>query len=253
MCVDNWLNNCMDSAINFFEENSIFKPSFPKIPKELVTDEEIAIWVFKQDIPYIELDLQFEVSQWLAESKLAEPYLVNHRESQPHKGWKSCCIHGIDVDKTGIWNCYADEEPVYRWTKLSELTPTIKQFWQQFPFESFARIRFMQVEAGGYIYPHHDTPPNYDRNSGVLNHLVPINIAIDHPTDCYMTLKDHGIVPWQNGNVKLVNITNYHSVINFSDRPRMHLIAHGIVGNRFNEFSTLIADSYKKQYERSRI
>jgi hypothetical protein len=80
MCVDNWLNNYMDNAIKFFEENSTFKPSFPKIPNELLTDEEIAIWVFKQDIPYIELDIQFDVSQWLAESKLAEPYLVNHRQ-----------------------------------------------------------------------------------------------------------------------------------------------------------------------------
>lgn len=243
----------MDSATKFFEENSGLKTSFPKIPNDLTNNEEITKWVFKQDIPYIELDLQFDVSRWLAESKLAEPYLINHRESQPHKGWKSCCIHGIDIEKTGIWSCYADQEPAYQWTALSESTPTIKQFWQQFPFESFARIRFMQVEAGGYIYPHHDTPPDYNKNSEVLNHLVPINIAIYHPANCYMTLKDHGIVPWQAGDVKIVNITNYHSVINFSDQPRMHLIAHGVVGNRIKEFSTLIADSYKKQYERSRI
>jgi hypothetical protein len=243
----------MNAATQFFEANAPLKKLLPQIPTDLYTDEEITRWIFKQDIPYIELDLTFDVTQWRAESKIAEPYLVNHRESQPHKGWKSCCIHGIDIDKTGIWHCYAETEPEYHWTDLSASTPHIKQFWQQFPFERFARVRFMQLEAGGYIYPHQDAPPGYDKDFELLDHLVPINIAIDHPEECYMTLKDHGIVPWKSGNIKLVNITNYHSVINFSDRHRMHLIAHGIVGNRFKEFSTLIANSYKKQYERSRI
>jgi hypothetical protein len=243
----------MNLATKFFEINSPLTTNFPKIPSELKTNEDITKWIFKQNIPYIELDIKFDINQWLAESKVAEPFLVNHRESQPHKGWKSCCIHGIDVDKTGIWKSYTDIEPEYHWTDLSEVTPIIKQFWQQFPFEKFARIRFMQVEAGGYIHPHQDAPAGFDKDFDLLNHLVPINIAIDHPDKCYMTLQDHGIVPWKDGNVKLVNITNYHSVINFSDRPRMHLIAHGIVGNRFKEFSALIAESYKKQYERNRI
>jgi hypothetical protein len=68
-----------------------------------------------------------------------------------------------------------------------------------------------------------------------------------------MTLKGHGVVPWKNGNIKLVNITNDHSVINFSDKPRMHMIGHGYVGNKLNEFTKLIAASYRKQYERYRI
>jgi hypothetical protein len=243
----------MLSAIEFFQTNAQLKKSLPQIPNNLETDEDIASWVLKQDIPYIDLDISFNINDWQQEAKLAESHFVNHRESQPHKGWRSCCIHGIDVDKTGIWNIYADEEPEYSWTSLSKLTPTIKQFWQQFPFEKLARVRFMKLDPDGYIAPHHDTPKGYTTDLEILDYLIPINIAIDHPDDCHMVLKDHGIVPWQTGNVKLVNITNYHSVVNFNKQPRIHLIAHGIVGNCITEFSNLIARSYKKQYERNTI
>jgi hypothetical protein len=243
----------MLNAIEFFQANALLKKSWPEIPNDIITNEEITKWVLKQDIPYIELDINFDIVNWQQEADLAKPYLVNHRESQPHNGWRSCCIHGIDVDKTGIWNCYTDVEPNYQWTTLSMLTPTIKDFWQKFPFEKLARVRFMELESQGYIAPHHDTPKGYTTDSEMLNYLIPINIAIDHPDNCHMVLKDHGLVPWSTGNVKLVNITNYHSVINFSNQSRMHLIAHGVVGNRVKEFSALIANSYKKQYERSRI
>jgi hypothetical protein len=243
----------MLSAIEFLQTNAELKKPLPPIPDNLDNDEDITRWVLKQDIPYIKLDISFDVTGWQQEASLAEPYFVNHRESQPHKGWLSCCIHGIDVDKTGIWNMYADKEPEYRWTSLSDLTPTIKKFWQQFPFEKLARVRFMKLEPDGYIAPHHDTPQGYTDDSEMLDYLIPINIAIDHPDNCHMVLKDHGIVPWNTGDVKLVNIKNYHSVVNLSEHPRMHLIAHGVVGNCIKEFSNLIARSYKKQYERSRI
>ena len=243
----------MLSSTKFYQTNSKLKKDLPSIPDTLKTDEDITRWVLRQDIPYIELDIDFNVDAWQKEALLAEPYFVNHRENQQHMGWRSCCVHGIDVDKTGIWSCYADIEPEYKWTTLSELTPIIKHFWQQFPFEKLARVRFMRLEPSGYIAPHHDTPKEYNTDSENLDYLIPVNIAIDHPDDCHMTLKDHGIVPWKTGNVKIVNITNYHSVINCSEHIRTHLIGHGIVGNRIKQFSELIARSYKKQYERSKI
>jgi hypothetical protein len=243
----------MLNAIEFLQTNLQLKKPLPQVPGNLKTSEDIARWVLKQDIPYIELDISFDIAKWQEEARLAMPYLISHREQQPHRGWNSCCIHGIDVEKTEIWNCYTDTEPEYHWTSLSESTPTIKEFWQNFPFEKLARVRFMELEARGYIAPHHDTPEDYTPDLEILNYILPINIAIDHPDNCYMVLKDHGVVPWKTGDVKLVNIKNYHSVINFSEHNRMHLIAHGIVGNRIKEFSKLIADSYKKQYERDRV
>ena len=236
----------------FYESNKEIMPSF-SAPDYSLDDNGIADWIFSTMPPYIELDIEFDVNQWKLESDHALKYLVNHREHQNHMGWKSCCIHGIDTDKSGIWRTYGYEhEPEYKWTELSVLTPTITRFWKQFPMERYARVRFMMVEPGGYVDPHNDTPPGVDI-SNISEHLIPINVAIDHPDNCYMTLKGHGIVPWKSGQMKIVNITNDHSVINMSDKPRMHMIAHGIIGNRRNEFNKLIASSYKKQYERYKI
>jgi len=241
----------MDAAVKFYQDYQSCRFNFPQIPDTLETDEEITNWIFSQNIPYIEIDLDFDIETWHAESKLAKRSLVVHRESQPHSGWKSCCIHGLGVEKTGT--DMSAPLDAYHWTELSELTPTIKSFWEQFPFEHLARVRFMQLEAGGYIMPHNDTPPGHENGFDFSKHLVPINIAIDHPSDCFMTLKDQGIVPWATGKIILVNITNDHSVVNFNSESRMHLIAHGLVGNRFKQFCELLVRSYKKQYGRSRI
>lgn len=243
----------MISAIDFYHQNNFGCSALPEIPSNLVDNVEITKWIFNQNIPFINLDLNFDLDQWQTESKLAESFYVIHRESQPHNGWKSCCVHGIDIDKTSVWQLYADSEPEYHWTALADLAPSIKNFCQQLPLEKFARIRFMKLESEGWIAPHNDSPPGYGLDFNLLDHIVPINIAIDHPNDCYMTLKDHGIVPWKNGDVKIINITNDHSVINFNKANRIHLIIHGWVGNKLREFSDLIVRSYKKQYEHSRI
>lgn len=239
----------MSNATEFLFQNRLIKPYWPSIPSHCITDEQITRWLFTQDIPYIEIDLEIDIPNWQHEAELAKDYFVPHREEQDHKGWNSCCIHGTSVNETGIWFKYYKEEQPYRWTEISTLTPSIKQFWENLPFEKYARIRFMELEPGGYIDPHSDSPGNID----ILGHIIPFNIAIDHPTACYMTIENKGIVPWKTGNIKLINITKYHSVVNFSDKKRIHLIGHGMIGNRLNDFCKLIARSYKKQYERVSI
>ena len=63
-----------------------------------------------------------------------------------------------------------------------------------------------------------------------------------------MTLEGYGCVPFVEGKAFIINIRNYHSVINFSDRNRIHLIAHGIPGDRKEDFIELVARSYRKEY-----
>ena len=237
----------MITAQDFYYRYSKCNTTFPKIPSNVKSNTEVTKWIFKENIPYINLNLNFDTKVWQKEMLAAEDFYVLHRESQSHLGWKSCCIHGIDVDKTGVWQCYTDKEPKYNWTKLSKLTPTITQFCNQLPFEKLARVRFMKLDPGGWIEPHNDSPLDIPNNFSLLDHLIPINIAIDHPEDCFMTLKDFGVVPWSNGKAKIVNITNDHSVINFSKSTRIHLIVHGWIGNKIEEFSELIANSYKAQ------
>lgn len=232
--------------LSFYESNKDYKPKFPKL--EINDDVEFTNVLFTIKVPYIELDIQLDIDAWKREASIAKQYLVNHREEQNHNGWRSCCIHGLDVEKTGIWHKYTDKDEGYHWTELSELTPTIKQFWLDFPFEKLYRVRFMELASNGYVDAHNDSPNGVPEN--LLNHIIPVNIAIDHPNDCYFVLEKSGIVPFHDGKANIVNITKTHSVINNSDKPRMHMIAHGFVGNKINEFSELIARSYRKQYGR---
>ena len=242
----------MNSAELFYKTQSTHTPIFPKVPDHIESDEDLVRWLFKENIAFIDIDLTIDLEAWQREALIAAPFLVPHRESDS-QGWNSCCIHGIDVDKTGLWMNYCAFEPEYNWTELSKLTPTITEFWKSLPFEKFARVRFMELEPNGYIDPHVDAPKDFDQDFNLLDHLIPFNIAVIHPDDCYMSLKDHGVVPWKNGNIRLVNITNEHSVINFSNQPRIHMIGHGLIGNRFSDFCKLIARSYRAQYERYRI
>ncbi len=113
----------------------------------------------------------------------------------------------------------------------------------------------MELESNCAITPHSDMPgrlPGED-NFDALKFGVPVNVAINHPLDCHMVLDGYGLVPWQEGKAFIINIRNYHSVINFSDSPRMHLIAHGKLENKIDNFVELIARSYRKQYASDRI
>lgn len=216
------------------------------------SDYEIADWLLnKSDFGWLELDIEFNLDAWKKETAAAR--FVDHR-GEEHPGWNSSCIHGIDVDKTGAWTNYGDwtdeSEVPYKWTSISEHTPNIKSFWEEFPYERYRRIRFMQLEPGGRISPHSDAPGRLpgEENLDMLEFGVPINIAIIHPNDCYMTLEGHGTVPFKEGKAFIINIRNVHSFVNNSDTPRIHLIAHGIPGSQKNDFVKLIARSYRKQY-----
>jgi hypothetical protein len=250
-----WQYKCMD-AIEFFNKNKSLSCILPEKPDSVISDYEIADWLLnKSDFGWLELDIEIDIDTWKQESKVAK--FVDHR-GKDHPGWNSCCIHGISEEKTGSWTNYGysnEADVPYHWTSLSEHTPCIKNFWKSFPYERYRRIRFMELEPGGIISPHSDMPgklPGED-NFNALEFGVPINVAIIHPESCFMTLEGYGCIPWREGKAFLINIRNYHSVINFSKVSRIHLIAHGIPGSRLNEFVKLISNSYKKSYERNKI
>ena len=122
-------------------------------------DYELADWLLnKSNFGWLELDIKIDLEDWKNETKAAQ--FVDHRGSE-HPGWNSSCIHGIDVDKTGAWTNYGyerEEDVPYQWTSISKHTPSIKRFWEQFPYERYRRIRFMELEPGGKISPHSDAP-----------------------------------------------------------------------------------------------
>ena len=242
------------NATDFYNANKDFTAELPECPSYCTSNYDVASWLLnRSDFAWLELDIEIPYKLWEEESTAAT--YVNHRGND-HPGWNSTCIHGIDVDKTGAWTNYGDwtkeEDVPYKWTSLSESTPNIKSFWQEFPYQSYRRIRFMELEPKGIISPHSDAPGRLPGEDGLcmLDFGVPINIAINHPSDCHMTLEGCGVVPFSAGKAFIINLRKYHSVINNSSQTRTHLIAHGIPGSEKMNFIDLVANSYRKQYEK---
>lgn len=241
-------------ALDFYNKNKYCQWQLEKAPNG--SSMEIASWLLNEsNFGWLELDIDIDVEQWKSEALNATPYFVHHREDES-EGWNSCCIHGIDVDKTGAWTNYGytnEADVPYRWTKLADQSPTIKNFWNQFPTDHYRRIRYMELEPNSAITPHSDMPGRLpgEQNFNALDFGVPINIAVVHPENCHMVLEGYGVVPFKEGKAFIINIRNYHSVINFSHRPRIHVIGHSFgYGSKKEEFADLIARSYAKQYNR---
>ena len=241
----------MITPLEFYNQNKNCTWTKESLPAGTIIEQ--ARWILNEsNFGWIELDVKVDVAGWQLEAHQAEPYFVAHREEQ-NTGWNSCCIHGIDVDKTGAWTNYGytDEKQVpYNWTELSYKTPIVKNFWNhQFPSEHYRRIRFMELKPESAITPHSDMPGRLPGEAGMdmLDFGVPVNIAVIHPEDCYMVLEGYGIVPFKEGKAFIVNIRNFHSVINFSKQSRVHVIGHSYgYGNKLEDFANLIVRSYEK-------
>jgi len=247
------------NARQFYENNKDISWQMPAAPKEFESNYELVDWLLKSNFGWLKLDLEIDLARWKDEAELCRQYLVPHRESN-NSGWNSCCIHGIDVDKTGAWTLYGYDYEVqvpYNWTNISHKTPCIKDFWKNtFPSDKYRRIRFMELTPQSAITPHSDMPgrlPGED-NFNALEFGIPINIAVIHPRDCYMVVEGYGIVPFKEGEAYIVNIKNYHSVINFSNESRIHVIGHSFgYGSKKKDFVDLVARSYRKTIDDSRI
>ena len=242
------------TALNFYNKNKDCTWTPQSIPEHFTNDIERARWILNEsNFGWIQLDIGIDLGGWQIEAGQAEPYFVEHREDES-QGWSSCCVHGIAVGKTGAWTNYGytDESAVpYDWTELSYKLPQVSNFWKnQFPAERYRRIRFMKLDPNSAITPHSDMPGRLpgEENFDALEFGVPVNIAVVHPTDCYMVLEGYGIVPFEEGRAFIVNIRNYHSVINFSNNPRVHVIGHSFgYGGRLTDFASLVVRSYIKQ------
>lgn len=201
--------------------------------------------ILQKPIGWIELDIKFDLAAWREESEAIRGRLVPHREGGGHDGWKSCCLHGLGVERTGT-DMQAKPD-AFHWTELTGLCPRITEFWKSFPVERFARLRFMELAAGGHVAAHCDAPNGLKNTEfDMMEHMIPVNVAITHPADCYMDLETYGRVPFAPGKAFVVNITDTHSVVNGSNKNRMHMIAHCIPGNRKEEFAELIVRSYER-------
>lgn len=243
----------MDNWYNFYHKHRLCKSRLNGLPDVTMSDEAIALWILQGGHgDWLELDLNIDAANCLKEYYAVQHMFVAHRDDKygegTHRGWSACTLHGISYDKTNVWQEYGyTSEPKYTWTTAGEKCPTVKSFFDTLPTERLARVRFMKLDAGGWVSPHNDKGPGIDWDN-IFDHPLPINIAIHHPSNCSMTIENKGIVPFKSGKAFLVNILKNHSVVNFSTQDRIHIIGHLLVGNRKTEYCKLLADSYRKAY-----
>jgi hypothetical protein len=195
----------------------------------------------KSGLPWLLLNINIPYQIILKELESIQSFLVSHRDSYgEHAGWKSFCIHGKSFDATREETHYNDSRP-YIWTPEARqyLPKTVNYFCTQWPKVTFARVRAMLLEPGGYISVHSDYPDSK---------LTAINIAITQPNGCDFVMERHGAVPFTPGNAFWLDISNKHTVFNNSDQPRWHLIIHQNFDSP--EFQKLVVNSYQILYNK---
>lgn len=183
-------------------------------------------------LAYLQLDLSVPYEQMLEEANQIKHKFVTHRGRDKlfgnltHKGWKSLTLHGASSTTTEA------TEDSYSWTEIADLCP-VTSAWIKGNFDVTGRVRFMLLEAGGFILPH------VDRET---KHLNEVNIALNNPDGCIFRFLDRGNIPFKPGQAYIIDTSNKHMVYNNSSQDRMHVIVHG------NVDEDLLRKSYAKCY-----
>lgn len=189
-----------------------------------------AEWITKKScIPYLPLDINVPTKHIMEEWNNVKDMAVNHRDGDTlldftNKGWCSLTLYGVSANLT------TPSDKKHDWTEIQDKCKITKQWFEDtFHKENFrGRIRFMLLEPGGHILPHKD------RQSMGLNE---VNIAINNPDKCSFHMENRGILPFKEGSVIMLDLSNRHWVVNNSNQPRLHMIYHGNVPNEIIERS----------------
>ena len=185
-------------------------------------------------IPWLELDIKVPTKEILKEYLNVQSEVILHRSDDKilgakHKGWKSLVLHGVDKHST------EDVEGISTWTEIADKCPKTVQ-WIKDNFitnENTGRIRFMHIDPGGYILPHHDREQKK---------LQEINVAIQQPEGCVFQFLERGVIPFKEGKAFIIDISNTHMVYNNSNQMRLHMILHCDISDE------IIKKSYEKSY-----
>lgn len=241
------LPEAMPERIKKFYNDSIGKAhikSLSPIPDELTLMSEQQKWILKESkLATLLLDVNVPHEAMLEEALANKHRFVKHRGIDS-PGWASMALHGTAIEDTSPREAliakgkYTEETaPDYHWTELADSCPVSKQFVESLGFNVLKRVRFMLLEPGGWITLHRDT-----ESPGIQAW----NVSINNPAGHYFCMQDAGFVPWEPGQMRGIDISRYHTVVNTGNEPRIHMIIHGQHDKKFNE---TIIRSYKKLYE----
>ena len=164
---------------------------------------------------------------------------VKHR-GNTHPGWESITLHGQSSTHTQPKEYYIEQGeftlencPPYDWTSIADKCPaTVDWLKTNWHYHRFHRVRFMLLKPDGYIKPHQD----YN-----TRRLAAYNFAVTNPPGVDFAMEEAGLVPWQPGDVRAIDIGRLHAVKNNSSQDRIHMIVHGNPNHHHNE---LLCESF---------
>jgi hypothetical protein len=177
---------------------------------------------FVSDAKFLMLDIPVPYVEMLNEAKMLKSRFTAHRGyGDLHKGWKSLALHGLGEDKHENWDEYgyksaAEASADYHWTTAATECPVTLDFLQRvFPCKRYGRVRFMLLEAGGWIGLHSDTKHRLLEN---------INIPLSNPKECIWQWGDGEELFMEPGVPYAMNISYEHKIVNNSNEDRFHII-----------------------------
>ena len=198
---------------------------------------------FQSEGRYLKLDIPMPYSEMLAEAFTLIDKFTPHRSGDyNHEGWESLTLHGLGWDKHENWSDYGykkgkDASNDMRWTEIADLCPvTTKWLREVFPCNTYGRVRFMLLRAGGRISMHNDSSIKLIEN---------INVALNNPFGCKWIWGDDEELIMEQGGVYAMNLYYHHSIVNNSNEDRMHMIIAR--HDATDEWKKLIDDAANKQ------
>lgn len=245
------------------QEEAISKPAENngQIPAKWPYDSEIFYHLDYR--PYIDLGVKFNAKEILEEAQKALAYFVVHRDYDQRSDdneakWRSLGLRSLfgDYTKTQYHTSYQFEgKPEYRQTVFAELCPKTMAFLNTITdVNQCERVRFMLLEPGASI--------NVHRDSQTSDTCLAVNISLNMPEGCVFeaglnadgTRNEHSVIlPFKDsGSVLLFNNAKYHTVVNKSKTPRIHIIFHGPI--RFTDAHLLsLARNQNQIYSRKEL
>ncbi len=226
---------------SFIEENAGKTYQYPSLPAG--SNEYQGNWIFNHShAPWLELQgLEIPFKEMLAEAQALRHMFVEHRaDEEHHRGWKSLAVHGISATQTNVAETYGMDSKTakYDWTEIQDQCPaTVKFLKEILPYHHYARVRFMLLEAGGYIVPHSDNVNSFLGGA--------VNISLNNPEGCRL-VTEQGTLPFKDsGSAFYFNNHYRHCVYNHSNTDRFHMIVHG--GCHMHQLAPLLVNSYRIQ------
>ena len=189
---------------------------------------------------HLKLDLPIPHEQMLLEAQALRDKFILYRSSYKTTGWYALPIIGLSSKDPYAWDQYdyksarqAAED--IKWTEIAKQCPVTSNWLKTvYPSNSYGRVRFMLLEAGGVIDFHTDTEHSI---------LGAVNIALNNPPGCAWHWRDSSF-EFKPGDAYSMNISYEHSIRNDSNEDRYHMIVHHY--DSTSQWKQLVTDAMEK-------